>query len=193
MGLAERPVVPGEARGLGNRFCVDLVVRVGFSSICPGHPIEVGHAFIEQDAAPTASTRRTAARGPGAEPMPWLAALALRLRRSTWPCTTPTGVLLGLPTYQTYNARFMQTPTSRITWTSAGRGVRRPFRGAGQVSRRLPRHFCRPESLPAWHLVGGKDPLDESELTGSELNDRRDTPYCSATGSGRDGLTCLKV
>ena len=28
-----------------------------------------------------------------------------------------------------------------------------------------------PKKLPAWHLVGGKDLLDDSELTGTEPDD----------------------
>ena len=31
--------------------------------------------------------------------------------------------------------------------------------------------FPRAEKLPAWHLVGGKDPVDPAELTGSEPDD----------------------
>ena len=29
----------------------------------------------------------------------------------------------------------------------------------------------RPEKIPVWHLVGGLDPLDESELKGDEPQD----------------------
>jgi L-alanine-DL-glutamate epimerase-like enolase superfamily enzyme len=45
--------------------------------------------------------------------------------------------------------------------------------------------------LPAWHLVGGKDLLDVSELTGSEPQDGY--PVLLADWIERDGLTCLKV
>ncbi len=46
-------------------------------------------------------------------------------------------------------------------------------------------------SLPAWHLVGGLDPLDASELTGNEPDDGY--PVLLADWIERDGLTCLKV
>jgi len=47
------------------------------------------------------------------------------------------------------------------------------------------------ERLPAWHLVGGKDLLNESELTGEEPDDGY--PVLLGDWIERDGLTCLKV
>ena len=49
----------------------------------------------------------------------------------------------------------------------------------------------RRESLPAWHLVGGKDPIDAAELTGTEPNDG--IPVLLRDWVRRDGLKCLKV
>ncbi len=48
-----------------------------------------------------------------------------------------------------------------------------------------------PETLDAWHLVGGKDLLDESELTGAEPNDGY--PVLLTHWIERDGLKCLKI
>jgi len=45
--------------------------------------------------------------------------------------------------------------------------------------------------MPAWHLVGGKDLLDDSELTGDEPDDGY--PVLLPDWIKRDGLTCLKV
>ena len=45
--------------------------------------------------------------------------------------------------------------------------------------------------LPAWHLVGGVDPLDESELTGNEPDDGH--PVLLADWIKTDGLKCLKI
>lgn len=45
--------------------------------------------------------------------------------------------------------------------------------------------------MPAWHLVGGKDLLDASELAGSEPDDGY--PVLLPDWIKRDGLTCLKV
>ena len=39
---------------------------------------------------------------------------------------------------------------------------------------RFPEEFLvrpRLETIPAWHLIGGKDPIDPDELTGTEPDD----------------------
>ncbi|MFO0907887.1 MAG: enolase C-terminal domain-like protein [Isosphaeraceae bacterium] len=48
-----------------------------------------------------------------------------------------------------------------------------------------------PTQLPAWHLVGGLDPIDATGLTGSEPRDG--DPVLLRDWIERDGLTCLKV
>jgi L-alanine-DL-glutamate epimerase-like enolase superfamily enzyme len=48
-----------------------------------------------------------------------------------------------------------------------------------------------PDALPAWHLVGGLDPVDASELTGQEVDDGY--PVLLSDWIARDGLKCLKV
>jgi L-alanine-DL-glutamate epimerase-like enolase superfamily enzyme len=54
-------------------------------------------------------------------------------------------------------------------------------------------HFLPPpvDRLPVWHLVGGLDPLEPSELTGSEPDDGY--PVLLRDWIRRDGLRCLKV
>jgi L-alanine-DL-glutamate epimerase-like enolase superfamily enzyme len=47
------------------------------------------------------------------------------------------------------------------------------------------------QKLRAWHLVGGLDPLHESELTGHEPNDGY--PILLDDWIERDGLKCLKI
>ena len=133
----------------------------------PGHPIEVGHAFIEDSAArparPNSTTTRTR---PGPSRCPgwrrWSAP-----RPSTWPLHDAYGMLHGVPTYETYNAQFMNADLA--DYLEPRRGVRRLVRRAS-----IPADFLvrpRPETIPAWHLVGGKDPIDPSELTGAEPDD----------------------
>jgi L-alanine-DL-glutamate epimerase-like enolase superfamily enzyme len=59
---------------------------------------------------------------------------------------------------------------------------------------RFPQEFLvrpRPERIPAWHLVGGKDPVDPWDLTGSEPQDGY--PVLLRDWIRRDGLKCLKV
>lgn len=142
-----------------------------------GHPIEVGHQFLSSRAAKAQAESHTA--------MPYLAALV---------CNSPFdialhdafGNLLGLPTYDTYHASFMNTDLSRYLESSAG--SRDPFVG------RFPQSYLsapRPDRLVAWHLVGGKDPIDEAELSGDEPQDGH--PVLLRDWIRRDGLKCLKI
>jgi L-alanine-DL-glutamate epimerase-like enolase superfamily enzyme len=56
-----------------------------------------------------------------------------------------------------------------------------------------PRDFLvpPPPRLAAWHLVGGLDPLDASDLTGEEPQDGY--PVTLVDWIERDGLNCLKI
>jgi len=148
-----------------------------------GHPMEVGYHFIES-ALPGLLNDLNAQRGAGVEPMPWLAALVccsafdLALHDAY-------GQLLGRPVYETYNAEFMNTDLAHFIEPAAGSNV--SFGG------KYPADYFQspPAKLPAWHLVGGKDLLDASELTGSEPDDGY--PVLLPDWIERDGLTCLKV
>jgi hypothetical protein len=51
--------------------------------------------------------------------------------------------------------------------------------------------FPRKDVLPAWHLVGGLDAIEESDLTGAEPRDGH--PVLLRDWIRRDGLKCLKV
>ena len=96
------------------------------------------------------------------------------------------GVLNNRPVYETYNAGYMNCDLSELLSPADGSNV--DFHG------RYPNEFLaseRPASLPAWHLVGGKDLIDESELTGDEPDDGY--PVLLGDWIETDGLKCLKV
>lgn len=148
-----------------------------------GHPLEVGHAFAEEalPALHAAFNRRRAGR----EPMPWLAALV---------CCSPFdlalhdayGVLHHRPTYETYGRDFLASDLSRFLEPDPGSGV--------SFSGRLPADYLvrpRPGTLPAWHLVGGQDPLEATDLQGTEPDDGH--PVLLRDWIRRDGLRCLKI
>jgi len=149
-----------------------------------GHPIELGNAFIETQ-LPGLLERLNDERGEQAEPMPYLAALVC--------CSAfdvavhdAYGRLLGRDVYSTYNAEFMNTDLAGFLEPAAGSGV--------SFESKYPADFLESppaERLPAWHLVGGKDLLDESELTGDEPDDGY--PVLLGDWIERDGLMCLKV
>ncbi len=117
--------------------------------------------------------------------MPWLAALVccsafdLALHDAY-------GVLHGVPVYDTYNAEYMNADLSTYLIPADGSDVR--FAGKYPADFLV---FPRPTQLPAWHLIGGKDPIDPSELTGEEPSD--DYPVLLRDWIRRDGLHCLKV
>jgi hypothetical protein len=147
-----------------------------------GHPIELGSVFIET-VLPELLDRVNAGRED--EPMPWLAALVC--------CSAfdvalhdAYGRLMERDIYSTYTAEFMNVDLGVLI--EPAEGSRISFEG------KYPADFLEfpaPKALPAWHLVGGKDLLDESELTGREPDDGY--PVLLGDWIERDGLLCLKV
>jgi L-alanine-DL-glutamate epimerase-like enolase superfamily enzyme len=132
--------------------------------------------------------RGEGARRPGEgspEPMPWLAALV---------CCSPFdlalhdayGNLLSHPVYETYGADFMNRDLGDFIQPADGAAV--------SFKDRFPSDFLiarPPLRLRAWHLVGGVDPIDASELTGKEPDDGY--PVLLRDWIARDGLKCLKI
>ena len=136
-----------------------------------GHALEVGHAFQLELPAILDRFRRDAL------PVPLLAARV---------CSSPFdlalhdafGRLCGRPVYETYDAAHLTADLAHFLEAEAG----------VDFSGRYPRDFLAAEPLrrlPAWHLVGGLDPLTPDELTGASPT--TDTPCCSPTGSAATG------
>jgi L-alanine-DL-glutamate epimerase-like enolase superfamily enzyme len=173
-----------EARlGTLQQFCNLLAEAwVGFDG--KGHPIEIGHEF-QKYILPALLKKKNIHAGHASEPMPWLAALVccsafdLALHDAY-------GNLHQRPIYETYGPPFLNRDLGEFLTPAENSKV--SFKG------KFPRDFLRakrPDQLCAWHLVGGVDPLDKSELTGSEPTD--DYPVLLADWIKRDGLKCLKV
>jgi len=148
-----------------------------------GHPMEISHAFQESQLSRLLEELNQ--QREGVEPMPWLAALVC--------CSAfdialhdAYGMLHQLPVYDTYNAEFMNADLSHFITPAEGADI--SFDG------KYPVDFLvspRPSRMPAWHLVGGKDLIDESELDGTEPDDGY--PVLLPDWIQRDGLKCLKV
>jgi L-alanine-DL-glutamate epimerase-like enolase superfamily enzyme len=165
------------------RFCV-MLTKAWAELDVSGHPIEVGHAF-QQDVLPGLLAEVNCECPNRSEHMPWLAALV---------CCSPFdialhdafGKLTNRSVYQTYTGDFMSRTLDQFI--QPAEGARVSFAG------RYPADYLAsdpPRRLLAWHLVGGLDPLDASELTGSEPKDGY--PVLLADWIRRDGLKCLKV
>ena len=166
-----------------------------------GHPVEVGYDFQEHE-LPKLLNQFNAERGTrnaesgtaprsgfpipsSVEPMPWLGALVccslfdIALHDAY-------GNLHGVPIYETYRAPWMSRTLADFLAPAAGTSV--SFTG------KFPADFLtamRPDRLRAWHLVGGVDPIDASELKGTEPNDGY--PVLLRDWIERNGLKCLKI
>lgn len=150
-----------------------------------GHSLEVGHSVLE-DLLPGLLQKYNRMEREGQEPMPWLAALVCNSAFDI-ALHDAYGVFHGVPTYQTYGKEFLTSDLATYI-QPADDAPRVSFAG------RYPADFLtfpRPDTLPAWHLVGGKDPIEPSDLTGAEPNDGE--PVLLRDWIRRDGLKCLKV
>ena len=165
------------------RFCAE-VTRAWRDQPVWGHPIEIGHAFLSER-LPELLRRFNDKERKGLEPMPYLAGLV---------CTSlldiathdAYGVLHELDIYETYNKEFLNRDLSFYLEPEAESGV--DFRGLYPADFLV---YPRPEKLIAWHLVGGMDRIESSELDGSEPQDGY--PVLLGDWIRQDGLKCLKV
>jgi L-alanine-DL-glutamate epimerase-like enolase superfamily enzyme len=161
-------------------FCLELA-RTWPDFAVQGHALEVGHAFLEE-VLPELQELFNEGRP---QPLPYLAALVCNAAFDL-ALHDAYGVLHQLPVYDTYSADFMTADLAHFIEPAPG--SRLSFAG------KYPADYLvrpRPDHLPAWHLVGGKDPVDTRELTGAEPDDGY--PVLLEDWIGRDGLKCLKV
>jgi len=175
--------LPYEARHQSmQRFCERLAIAwAEFPSF--GHPMELGYDFLE-GVLPGLVQQHNRAEGL-AEPMPRLASLVCA---SAFDLAVHDayGTLLGRPTYATYNAEFMNRDLG--CYLEPAEDARVSFSG------RFPQEFLvspRPDRVPAWHLVGGLDPIEPADIAGTPPSDGH--PAALTDWIRRDGLTCLKV
>jgi L-alanine-DL-glutamate epimerase-like enolase superfamily enzyme len=146
-----------------------------------GDPLEVGHQF--QLAVLPGLLEQDNASHPAA-PMPWLAALVCASAFDV-ALHDAFGQLHQRPVYETYTADFLNQDLAHYL---------EPASATVNFKNRYPCDFLRarpPASLRAWHLVGGLDLLDASELTGAEPADGY--PVLLTDWIRQDGLKCLKV
>lgn len=147
-----------------------------------GHPLETGNAF-QRDILEPLTDEFNEGREPGAQ-MPHLAALVC--------CSAfdialhdAYGALHEVPIYKTYNSQYMSCDLGDFMTPAPDAQVN--FRG------QYPAEYLTAEparSLPVWHLVGGLDPIDSSELNGTKQDGY---PVMLSDWIKRDGLYCLKV
>jgi len=149
-----------------------------------GHPLELGQAFLRHE-LPRLLREHNHAH-PGAEGMPWLAAL---ITSSAFDLALHDafGQLHQKPVYALYGEDWLGSDLGNFLEPASGCAVA-SFHGL------RPDVFLVPQPaqhLPAWHLVGGLDPLSPADLSGDEPRDGY--PVLLADWIARDGLKCLKI
>lgn len=147
-----------------------------------GTSLELGHAFLKSE-LPRLLAEANMSRPLEAQ-IPWLAALV---------CASvfdqalhdAYGNLLNRPAYATYGPDLASQDLGAFL-ESASPTVSFSNRFLTDFIAQTPK-----QRLPAWHLVGGVDPLTECDLTGLEPHDGY--PVLLADWIRRDGLRCLKI
>jgi L-alanine-DL-glutamate epimerase-like enolase superfamily enzyme len=148
-----------------------------------GHPMEIGHSF-SKEALPSLLHEFNRQRVSQSLPkMPWLAALVCSASFDL-ALFDAYGNLHGISAFDSLNSEYMNHD---LSWFY-NKEYAPSFKG------RYPQEFLvhpAPDSIPAWHLVGGKDIIKPEDLKGDEPDDGY--PVILSDWIVRDGLTCLKV
>ncbi|MEP6667870.1 MAG: enolase C-terminal domain-like protein [Chthoniobacter sp.] len=141
-----------------------------------GHPMELGHCFQEHHLEKI----RIEMNHGHSEDMPHLAALVCHSLFDL-AIYDAFGNLHGRPVFETLSAEWMEGDLARYLDPSL------------TFADRWPADFLtsRRDRLPVWHLVGGLDPVEPEELTGSEPQDGY--PILLRDWIRADGLRCLKI
>jgi len=163
-------------------FCEQLTAAWASFDIS-GHPLEIGYEF-QQRVLPTL----LGGFNRGCQPQERMSNLAALV------CCSPFDLALhdafgnahGLPVYDTYTEAYMNRDLGY--YLEAAEDVDIDFHG------KYPADFLlkqREEKMPVWHLVGGLDPLNKSQLNGQEVDDQE--PVLLGDWIEQDGIRCLKV
>jgi L-alanine-DL-glutamate epimerase-like enolase superfamily enzyme len=162
-------------------FCRQLA-KAWMGYRCRGHALADGHSFQQMILPKLTAAQQQESKE---TPVPYLAALV---------CNSPFdlalhdayGRLLGKPIYDCYNADLLESDLTNFLQPTPGSGISFVGQFPGDFLSPAP-----PQRLPAWHLVGGVDPLESTELTGNEPQDGH--PVLLRDWIARDGLNCLKI
>jgi len=166
------------------QFCLQLAADWA-TNPQQGDVMQVGHAFLEGTLLRRLDETNTDRNAAGHEPMPYLAALVCASAFDI-AIHDAFGKICERPIYQCYTARYLNGDLSTFLTSAEGEPD-------VQFAEKYPADFLvsPPSQLPAWHLVGGLDALQDSDLTGSEPSDGY--PLTLPDWIERDGLTCLKI
>ena len=150
-----------------------------------GHPMRLGNAFNESMLPRLQAAFNAERTAKGLDPLPHLAALVCNSAFDI-ALHDAFGHLIGLSAFDLLKPEAFPETVEQFLSPANHSGV--SFQGQTLSQFLLP---ARRHSLEAWHLVGGLDPIDASELNGSEPHD--DHPVLLADWIIRDALRCLKI
>ena len=167
-------------------FCFDLA-KAWESYDAAGHPLEIGSDFLTQQLPGLIESANSDPANQ--EAMPYLAALVCSSAFDV-ALHDAYGVLHERDIYDLYGSEYLTRDLSAFL---------EPATDAHPVSfkGRWPSEFLVANgravnsSLPAWHLVGGLDPLTDDDRCGDEPDDGY--PVTLSDWIERDGLRCLKI
>jgi len=164
-------------------FC-EMLARAMVEFDLSADPIELGWQFQETQLPQLLQTFNEDHRK-GEEPMPWLAALVC-LSAFDIAIHDAFGNIHDRSIFECYDDAFLQYDLSR--YLQAARDSNIDFSG------KYPSDYLAKKplnQLRAWHLVGGVDPLQKSDLHGEEPDDGY--PVLLRDWIRIDGLKCLKI
>lgn len=141
-----------------------------------GHPMELGDDFQRHRLHALLAGHNSA----WSEPMPHLAALVCHSLIDI-AVFDAFATLLERPVFETLGPDFLSRDLAQF------------LDGDSHFAGQTPADYLQPRQprLPVWHLVGGLDPLEPSDLTGSEPDDGY--PVLLRDWIRADGLDCLKI
>lgn len=167
-------------------FCRD-VAAAWASFNATGHPLEVGSDFLSQQLPGLIELANKAA--PDQEAIPYLAALVCASAFDV-ALHDAYGVLHERDIYDLYGPEHLSRDLAAFLEPAADAH-------AVSFTDRWPAEFLVPQGrsvsslLPAWHLIGGLDPLTDEDRTGEEPDDGY--PVTLTEWIKQDGLRCLKI
>ena len=155
--------------------------KVGYK----GHALELGYYLSENFLKKQLDSFNHNARNQ-VEPIPWLAGLVC-LSAFDIALHDAYGKLFNISTFDTFNSDWMSEDLSHFIEPS-------PLAPKSNFKKKYPCDYLlqNPKKLlKVWHLVGGLDPLEESDLTGNEPDDGH--PVLLKDWIKSDKLDCLKI
>lgn len=148
-----------------------------------GHPMEIGHSFLENRLHALLDAENK--KYDEAHQMPYLCALVCHSLFDL-ALFDAYGIYHGVHVFDVFTAEYMNRDLSHYYTEEYSHR----YHGKYPADYLLPKAEV-PKRIPAWHLVGGTDPLEPEDLTGSEPQDGY--PVLLRDWIAADGLNCLKI